>query len=53
MQKEHRWLKSAIVASVEVQVAMPWNRQNRSRPEAMKAPVVQPVQARKPSMAAR
>ena len=37
MKKERRWLKSAIAASAEVQVVMPWTRGQRQRPEAMKA----------------
>ncbi|EKD60354.1 MAG: hypothetical protein ACD_54C00798G0003 [uncultured bacterium] len=36
MKKERRWLKSAIAASAEAQVAMPWARGQRRRPEAMK-----------------
>lgn len=44
MKKERRWIKSVIAASTEVQVAMPWARTNRRRPEAMKAaaPVAKP-----------
>lgn len=42
MKKERRWLKSAIAASLEVQVVLPWARGQRRRPEAMK-----PVQAPK------
>lgn len=43
MKKERRWIKSVIAASTEVQVAMPWARGNRRRPEAMKpAPVAKP-----------
>jgi hypothetical protein len=37
MTKQPRWLKSAIAASAETQVAMPWARGQRRRPEAMKA----------------
>ncbi|MDZ4309710.1 MAG: hypothetical protein U1A24_04010 [Cypionkella sp.] len=37
MKKERRWLKSAIAASAEQQVALPWARGQRRRPEAMKA----------------
>lgn len=37
MTKTHRWLKSAV-ATAEANPApvLPWQRQNRSRPEAMK-----------------
>lgn len=37
MKKERRWLKSAIAASLEPQVALPWQRGARRKPEAMKA----------------
>lgn len=37
MKKDRRWMKSVIAASSEVQVAMPWARGTRRRPEAMKA----------------
>lgn len=37
MKKERRWMKSVIAASNEVQVALPWARSTRRRPEAMKA----------------
>ena len=36
MKKDRRWLKSAIVAAAEPQIAMPWARSARRRPEAMK-----------------
>lgn len=36
MKKERRWLKSAIAASTETQVAMPWTRGQRHRPLAVK-----------------
>jgi len=36
MKKERRWLKSAIAASAETQVVLPWARGQRRRPEAMK-----------------
>ena len=53
MQTERRWLKSVIAASVEEKVCMPWQRDNRTRPEAMKA-VAQQVVTHKPvAMAAR
>lgn len=35
MKKQPRWLKSAIAASTEPQVALPWARGQRRRPEAM------------------
>jgi hypothetical protein len=37
MKKERRWLKSVLAASLEQQPAMPWQRGNRRRPEAVKA----------------
>ena len=37
MKTERRWLKSAIAASLEPQVALPWQRSTRRRPAAMKA----------------
>ncbi len=36
MTKTRRWLKSAIAASVEPQIAMPWQRGARRRPAAMR-----------------
>ncbi len=36
MTKDRRWLKSAIAAANEPQVAMPWTRGARRKPEAMK-----------------
>jgi hypothetical protein len=43
MTKTHRWMKSAVTtAAANPAPSMPWQRQNRSRPEAMKA--VAPVQ---------
>lgn len=36
MKKERRWLKSAIAASAETQIALPWARENRRRPQALK-----------------
>lgn len=47
MQTERRWLKSVIAASVEEQVILPWQRDNRTRPETMKV-VVQLVPAQRP-----
>ncbi len=37
MKKERRWLKSVIAASLEPQIALPWQRGNRRKPEALKA----------------
>lgn len=46
MTKQPRWMKSMIAASTEVQVALPWARATRRRPEAMKtAPQQQPTRA--------
>jgi hypothetical protein len=54
MKIERRWLKSAIAASVTEEVSMPWQRDNRTRPEAMKAVAVQQVPVQKTfAMAAR
>lgn len=36
MKKERRWLKSAIAASAETQLVLPWARGQRRRPETMK-----------------
>lgn len=35
MKKDRRWLKSAIAASAETSVKMPWERGQRRRPAAM------------------
>jgi hypothetical protein len=43
MKKERRWMKSVLAASTEVQVAMPWARGARRRPQAMKPAAAQPV----------
>ncbi|MEO6300544.1 MAG: hypothetical protein ABIV25_15910 [Paracoccaceae bacterium] len=37
MKKERRWLKSVIAASAGMQIAMPWQRQARRRPSALKS----------------
>jgi hypothetical protein len=34
MTKQRRWLKSVIVASHDTEVTLPFQRQNRRRPEA-------------------
>ena len=44
MKKDRRWLKSAIAASAEPLPALPWQRESRRRPEAMKE-IVTPKQA--------
>ena len=45
MTKTHRWLKSAVTtAAANPAPGLPWQRQNRNRPEAMKP--VTPVQKR-------
>jgi hypothetical protein len=37
MTKTHRWLKTAVAtAAANPAPTLPWQRQNRSRPEAMK-----------------
>ena len=36
MKTERRWLKSAIAAANEPQIALPWARGTRRRPEAMR-----------------
>ncbi len=48
MKKERRWLKSVIAASLEPQVALPWLRSARRKPDAMK-----PVAAKPRAVAAR
>lgn len=37
MKKERRWLKSVIAASLDQQVALPWQRGQRRRPASLKA----------------
>lgn len=44
MKKDRRWLKSALAAAAEPQVALPWARATRRRPAAFK-PVVTPKTA--------
>ena len=36
MKKERRWLKSVLAAAAEPQIAMPWARQSRRRPNSLK-----------------
>lgn len=50
MKKDRRWLKSAITAASEPQIAMPWARSTRHRPEALQ---VINVQAKPRAIAAR
>lgn len=51
MQTNRRWLKSVIAASLEPQVALPWQRGNRKKPAAMKP--AQRAERRVVAMAAR
>jgi hypothetical protein len=36
MKKDRRWLKSVIAASLEAQVALPWQRSARRKPATLK-----------------
>ncbi|WP_168219826.1 hypothetical protein [Pseudotabrizicola formosa] len=36
MKKDRRWLKSAIAASLDPQIALPWARGVRRKPQALK-----------------
>lgn len=45
MKKDPRWLKSAIAASAEAQVSLPWQRGTRCKPEAMKPASVVTIRA--------
>jgi len=45
MKNNHRWLKSAIATSVGALPVLPWQRQTRRRPLAMKATVPAPKPA--------
>lgn len=49
MKKERRWLKSALIASTQEQITLPWARGTRKRPEAMKA---EPVRTKPRALAA-
>lgn len=49
MTKQRRWMKSMIAASTTVQVALPWARSTRRRPESLKVSAPQAPRA----MAAR
>ena len=42
MKKERRWLKSAIAASLEAPVSLPWARGARRKPEAIRAAAPKP-----------
>jgi hypothetical protein len=42
MKKERRWLKSAIAASLEAPVSLPWNRGARRKPEAIRGTAPKP-----------
>lgn len=48
MKKDRRWLKSVIAASLEPQVALPWQRATRRKPAALR-----PVATKPAAMAAR
>ena len=48
MKKDRRWLKSVIAASLEPQVALPWQRCTRRKPAALR-----PIAAKHAAMAAR
>lgn len=43
MTKQRRWLKSVIAASQDTQVALPFQRQKRCRPEAFKPAETRPM----------
>ncbi|MCW1918669.1 hypothetical protein NX862_07885 [Rhodobacter sp. KR11] len=54
MKTERRWLKSVLAAAAEPQVALPWARTTRRRPEAFRtAPPAQTPAAAPKSVAAR
>lgn len=54
MKKERRWLKSVIAASLDPQVALPWQRGQRRRPAGLTAsPKASAVPQAKQAMAAR
>lgn len=42
MKKERRWLKSVIAASLDQQVALPWTRGARRKPESLKPAAAKP-----------
>lgn len=43
---KRRWLKSVIAASQDTQVALPFQRGNRNRPEAFKPAAAAPMAKR-------
>lgn len=45
MTAQRRWMKSAITASTEISVKLPWARPTRSRPLAVKPQIVPKPQA--------
>ncbi len=51
IKKERRWLKSVLAASESPEVAMPWQRGARRKPQALKAAA--PVSGASQSRAAR
>ena len=52
MKTERRWLKSVLAAAAEPQVALPWARSTRRRPEAFKtAPAAQTPASQTPAAA--
>ncbi len=53
MKQERRWLKSVLAASEATQVALPWQRGARRKPEAMKALSAVAPQAKPQAQAAR
>jgi len=53
MKTERRWLKSVLAASEAPQVALPWQRGARRKPEAMKALTTLAPQAKSQAQAAR
>lgn len=47
MKQERRWMKSILAAAQEPQVALPWARGSRRRPQAMKPQSLAPVEPAK------
>lgn len=45
MKKQPRWMKSVLAASAEPQVALPWARGQRRRPEAMNVAMTEALKA--------
>ncbi len=46
IKKERRWLKSVLATSETAEIAMPWQRAARRKPQAMKAEAAPKPQAR-------